>query len=143
MVRRLTLQIRKESLDDFAILTGVFCMITDDVEAGRAPMKNNLALYIGGMGSRQKNFYNDYCKRLGYEEAAVKIQNLFLSGQKAEAAAAVPDELVDDVHLIGPKERIRERLQAWKAAGEKRHVDTMQIMAMQPEALELLAEEVL
>jgi hypothetical protein len=75
-----------------------------------------LALYIGGMGARGKNFYNDYAKRLGYEEAAVKIQDLFLAGKKAEAMAAVPDALVDEISLIGPKERIRDRVAAWKAS---------------------------
>jgi alkanesulfonate monooxygenase SsuD/methylene tetrahydromethanopterin reductase-like flavin-dependent oxidoreductase (luciferase family) len=107
------------------------------------PIKMNLALYIGGMGARDKNFYNDYAKRLGYEEEAVRIQDLFLSGKKAEATAAVPDALVDDVHLVGPPERIRERLAAWKQAGAKRHVHTMMIGTRQPEALELLAEELL
>ena len=90
-----------------------------------------------------KNFYNDYAKRLGFEDAAVKIQDLFLDGKKQEAAAAVPDELVDAVALVGPKERIRDRLQAWKQAGSKGHVDSMLIGGGQPELLELLAEEVL
>jgi alkanesulfonate monooxygenase SsuD/methylene tetrahydromethanopterin reductase-like flavin-dependent oxidoreductase (luciferase family) len=73
----------------------------------------------------------------------VKIQELFLDGKKAEAAAAVPDELVDACHLVGPKERIRERLQTWKEAGKKGWVHTMQLGTPQPEALELLAEEML
>ena len=90
-----------------------------------------------------QNFYNDYAKRLGYEEAAVKIQDLYLAGNRAEAIAAVPDELVDAVHLVGPAARIRERLQAWKEAGEKGHAHTMSVGAFQPEALELLAEEML
>jgi alkanesulfonate monooxygenase SsuD/methylene tetrahydromethanopterin reductase-like flavin-dependent oxidoreductase (luciferase family) len=107
------------------------------------PVKGHLALYIGGMGARDKNFYNDLAKRLGYEEAAVKIQNLFLDGKKFEAAAAVPDELVDAVHLVGSKDRIRDRLRAWKEAGKKRWVDTIQVGAAQPEALQLLAEELL
>jgi alkanesulfonate monooxygenase SsuD/methylene tetrahydromethanopterin reductase-like flavin-dependent oxidoreductase (luciferase family) len=102
-----------------------------------------MALYIGGMGARDKNFYNDYAKALGYEDAAVKIQDLFLSGKKDEAMAAVPDELVDAVHLVGPAERIRERLQAWKAAGSAGHVGSMLIGAGQPEVLELIAEEML
>jgi alkanesulfonate monooxygenase SsuD/methylene tetrahydromethanopterin reductase-like flavin-dependent oxidoreductase (luciferase family) len=102
-----------------------------------------LALYIGGMGARDKNFYNDLAKRLGYEEAAVKIQNLFLDGKKFEAAAAVPDELVDAVHLVGSKERIRDRLAAWKQAGKNRWVDTIQVGSSQPEALQLMAEELL
>jgi F420-dependent oxidoreductase-like protein len=132
-----------KSLDDFEILPGVSVIISDDLEAARMPVKAGMALYIGGMGAREKNFYNDLAKRLGFEEAAVKIQDLFLAGSKAEATAAVPDELVDAVHLIGPKDRIRDRLQAWKAAGKQGHVTTMNIGAGQPEALELLAEEML
>jgi alkanesulfonate monooxygenase SsuD/methylene tetrahydromethanopterin reductase-like flavin-dependent oxidoreductase (luciferase family) len=107
------------------------------------PVKGHMALYIGGMGARDKNFYNDLAVRLGYEEAAAKIQNLFLDGKKLEAMAAVPDALVDAVHLVGSKDRIRDRLQAWKEAGRKRWVDTIQIGTPQPEALELLAEELL
>ena len=132
-----------KSLDDFAIVPGVTVIISDDLEKVRMPVKNQLALYIGGMGARDKNFYNDLAKRLGYEEAAVKIQNLFLDGQRAEAALAVPDELVDACHLVGPADRIREHLQRWKAAGAKNWVHTMSIGASQPEALELLAEELL
>jgi alkanesulfonate monooxygenase SsuD/methylene tetrahydromethanopterin reductase-like flavin-dependent oxidoreductase (luciferase family) len=113
------------------------------VEKARMPVKAHLALYIGGMGARQKNFYNDFAKRMGYEEEAVRIQDLYLDGKKAEATAAVPDELVDALHLVGPKDRIRDRLQAWKEAGRKGHVHTMQIGTSQPEALELLAEELL
>ena len=132
-----------KSLDDFAICPSVSVTITDDLEQGRMPVKMNLALYIGGMGARDKNFYNDYCKRLGYEEAAVKIQDAFLGGDRGGAVAAVPDELVDDLALIGPKERIVERLAAWKDAGAKRSVDSMLIGTGQHEALELLAEEML
>ncbi len=82
-------------------------------------------------------------RRLGYEEAAVRIQDLFVDGKKREAAAVVPDELVDAVHLIGSKDRIRERLQAWKEAGRKGWVHTLQVGTPQPEALELMAEEIL
>jgi F420-dependent oxidoreductase-like protein len=132
-----------KGLDNFAIVPGVTCLISDDIEKARMPVKGQLSLYIGGMGARDQNFYNDLAKRLGYEEAAVKIQNLFLDGKKMEAAMAVPDELVDACHLVGPKERIRERLQSWKAAGDKGWVHTMNIGTPQPEALELLAEELL
>ncbi len=132
-----------KGLDDFAVCPGVTCIVADDLEKARMPIKMNLALYIGGMGARDKNFYNDHCKRLGYEEEAVRIQDLFLDGKKAEATAAVPDALVDETNLVGPPERIRERLAAWKDAGAKRHVDSMLIGARQPEALELLAEELL
>ena len=132
-----------KSLDDFDVCPFVTVIMGDDVEKCRMPIKMSLALYIGGMGARDKNFYNDYAKRLGFEEAAVKIQDLFLDGKKAEAAAAVPDELVDAVHLVGPVDRIRERLQAWKEVGRKGWVHTMQVGTPQPEALELLAEELL
>ena len=132
-----------KGLDDFAICAGVTVLLGDDVEKARMPAKMNLALYIGGMGARDKNFYNDYAKRLGYEEAAVQIQDAFLSGDRGAAVAAVPDELVDELSLIGPAERIRDRLGAWKEAGAQRHVDTMMVGTNQPEALELLAEELL
>jgi alkanesulfonate monooxygenase SsuD/methylene tetrahydromethanopterin reductase-like flavin-dependent oxidoreductase (luciferase family) len=95
------------------------------------------------MGARDKNFYNDYAKRLGHEEAAVKIQDLFLSGKKNEAAQAVPDALVDEVALVGPADRIRDRLQAWKAAGSKRQVGSLLAGTGDINALRVLAEEVL
>jgi hypothetical protein len=88
------------------------------------------------MGARTQNFYNDYAKRMGFGEAAVKIQDLYLSGRKAEAVATVPDTLVDAVALVGPRERIAERIQAWKASP----VTSMLIGTSQPEALRLLAE---
>jgi F420-dependent oxidoreductase-like protein len=132
-----------KSLADFAIVPSCSVVISDDVEQARMPIKMTMALYIGGMGARDKNFYNDLCKRLGYEEAAVRIQDLFLEGKKHEATQAVPDQLVDAVHLVGPKQRIRERLQAWRDAGEKGWVHTLNIGTRQPEALELVAEELL
>jgi alkanesulfonate monooxygenase SsuD/methylene tetrahydromethanopterin reductase-like flavin-dependent oxidoreductase (luciferase family) len=115
----------------------------DDIEKCRMPVKHNMALYIGGMGARDKNFYNDYAKRLGYEEAAAKIQDLFLSGQKGEAATAVPDSLVDEVALVGPEDRIRDRLQAWKEAGKKKHVGSLLAGTGDINALRVLAEEML
>ena len=132
-----------KSLADFAVVPGVTVIVSDDVEKARMPIKGHMSLYIGGMGARDKNFYNDLAKRLGYEEAAKNIQDLFLDGKKMEAAAAVPDDLVDACHLVGPKERIRERLQAWKEAGKKGWVHTMNVGSPQLEALELVAEEVL
>jgi F420-dependent oxidoreductase-like protein len=132
-----------KSLASFAVVPGVTVLISDDVEKARMSVKGGMALYIGGMGARDKNFYNDLAKRLGYEEAAVRIQDLFLEGKRAEAAAAVPDALVDAVHLVGSKDHIRARLQAWKEAGRKGWVHTMQIATPQREALELLAEELL
>ena len=132
-----------KSLDDFEIAPFCTTILNDDLEKARMPVKANLALYIGGMGARDKNFYNDYCKRLGYPDAAKEIQDLFLDGKKAEAAAAVPDQLVDDVALVGSADRIRDRLQAWKAAGEKRHVGSLLAGTQSVEALRVLAEEVL
>ena len=107
-----------KSLANFDVAPFVTCILGDDIEKCRMPVKGMLALYIGGMGARGKNFYNDYAKRLGYEEAAVKIQDLYLAGKKAEAMAQVPDALVDAVALVGPKERIRDRLDAWLATRE-------------------------
>ncbi len=124
-------------------MTSCTVILSEDVEKAMAPVKANLALYIGGMGARNKNFYNDYAKRLGFEAAAVEIQDLFLSGKKEEAARAVPDALVDAVHLVGPKAKIRDRLQVWKEAGKRGEVGTLLVGAGQPEALELLAEELL
>ncbi len=121
---------------DFDIAPSVPTILIDDVEAGRDFLKPYYALYIGGMGARGKNFYNDYAKRLGYEEEAVKIQDLYLAGKKAEAMALVPNELVDAIALLGPKERIRDRLEAWKASPVK----TLLVGAGQPEALRVLAE---
>jgi F420-dependent oxidoreductase-like protein len=131
-----------KSKADFTVAPGVFCAVGNYQEL--APMvKSNMALYIGGMGARNKNFYTDYASRLGFEEAALKIQDLYLDGNKAEAIAAVPDELVDAVHLIGSEEKIRERLKAWKAANERGEIDLMLVNAMQPEALDVLADELL
>jgi F420-dependent oxidoreductase-like protein len=128
-----------KTLADFDLAPFVTCILGDDVEKCRFPVKAMLSLYIGGMGAREKNFYNDYAVRLGYEEAAGRIQDLFLDGKKAEAMAAVPDELVDEVALVGPAERIADRLEAWKASP----VTTMLVGAGQPEALRVIAERVL
>jgi F420-dependent oxidoreductase-like protein len=132
-----------KSLENFDVCPMVSCIISDDIEKARMPIKMQMALYIGGMGARDKNFYNDYAKRLGYEEAAVKIQDLYLDGKRNEAMAAVPDAMVDEVHLVGPVDRIKDRLSAWREAGKLRHVDTMLIGAGQPEAIELVASELM
>lgn len=106
-------------------------------------IKPNLALYIGGMGARNKNFYTDYACRLGFADAAHKIQDLYLAGNKQEAIAAVPDELINAGHLVGPADKIRERLVDWKASNQRGEVDLMIVGAMQTEALDLPAEEML
>jgi len=133
----------EKTLADFDVAPFVTAIVGDDVKQCMMPIRGNMALYIGGMGARGKNFYNDYCKRLGFEDAAVKIQDLFLSGRKDEAMAAVPEELIDACHLVGPADRIRERAQRWKAAGAKGQVGSMLIGTSSPKVLELLAETLL
>jgi F420-dependent oxidoreductase-like protein len=101
----------------FDVMPMVSIVVGEDTAACRAMVKPRVALYVGGMGARGRNFYNDIARRYGYEDAAGRIQDLFLSGRKDEAAAAVPDALVDEVALCGPRERIREQLAPWKASG--------------------------
>jgi F420-dependent oxidoreductase-like protein len=125
-----------KKMHDFDIAPFVTCIVGDDLDACRMPVKGMLALYIGGMGARGKNFYTDYATRLGYEEAAIKIQDLYLDGKKGEAMAAVPDELADSISLIGTPERIAARVQAWKDSA----ATTLLLGAQQPEAIRLLAE---
>ena len=129
-----------KSLADFKIAPFVPVQVGDDLDACRAPIKARLALYVGGMGARGKNFYNDYAKALGFEDAAVKIQDLFLDRKREEAAAAVPDEFVDATALVGSKERIAERLEVWKAASAKGHVDSILLRAPSAEAMRVVAE---
>jgi F420-dependent oxidoreductase-like protein len=105
---------RREAFD---VMPMVPVVIGADAAACRAVVKPRIALYVGGMGARGQNFYNDIARRYGYEAAAKTIQDLYLGGKKAEAEAAVPDELVDEVALCGPRERVRERLAEWKASG--------------------------
>lgn len=132
-----------KDLTQFDIAPFVTMIMGDDVEACMAPIRGQMALYIGGMGAREKNFYNNYAKRLGFEEAAVKIQDLYLAGRKDEAMAAVPAELIDACHLVGPADRIKDRLQRWQAAGKQGHVSSMLIGCQQKDALALVAETVL
>ena len=134
---------RAADFTQFDIAPFVSVHIGDDLAACRQPVKEWMALYIGGMGARGKNFYNDYAVRLGYEAEAAKIQDLFLAGRKVEAAAAVPDKLVDTVALVGPPARIRERLQVWKAAGASGRVGTMILAKTDIAGIRLVAESVL
>ena len=117
--------------------------IGDDLTACRDKIRPQLALYIGGMGARSKNYYNDLAKRLGYEAAAIEIQDHFLAGRRKEAEAAVPDALIDETSLVGPKERIKERLTAWKEVAKDHRVGTMLLVGAAPEALRVVAEAVL
>ena len=128
-----------KSLDGFDIAPSVPVLLGDSVEACMAMVKPWIALYVGGMGARGRNFYNSLAVRYGFDSAARRIQDLYLEGKKVEAAAAVPDELVDEVALVGPKSRIAERLSEWKASG----ITTLICAAQQPEALDAMAELVL
>ncbi|MCU1450335.1 MAG: putative F420-dependent oxidoreductase, Rv3520c family [Acidimicrobiales bacterium] len=123
-------------LSDFDIAPTVSVVLGDDAAACRAMVKPMLALYIGGMGARGRNFYNDLACRYGYEAAAKEVQDLYLDGKKQEAAAAIPDELVDEVALCGPKELIAELVEPWL----KSPVTTMVVATVQPEALDVMAE---
>jgi len=106
-----------DSRNGFDISPSAHVVVTDDVEAGRDFVRPILGLYIGGMGARGKNFYNALVRRYGYEAEAEKIQQLYLDGKQREAIAAVPDALVDDVALVGSRERIADRLDAWRESG--------------------------
>ncbi|MCB1733384.1 MAG: LLM class flavin-dependent oxidoreductase, partial [Halieaceae bacterium] len=128
---------------DFDFAPFVRMAMGPDIAKCREQMKHHLALYIGGMGAREKNFYNDYTKRLGYEAAAVEIQDLYLAGKKDEAAAAVPDAYVDEVCLVGPEAHIKEQLARWKAAGARGEVGTMVISANSADELRVVAENIL
>ncbi|MGH8012312.1 MAG: LLM class F420-dependent oxidoreductase [Candidatus Binataceae bacterium] len=124
------------NLENFDLAPFVTCVLGDDLEKCRAPVKANLALYVGGMGARNKNFYNTYLRNFGYDELATQLQDFYLSGKKNEAAAMVPDELVDEVALVGPRERIKERLEYWQRSS----VTTLLIGTSQPQAVRVLAE---
>ena len=121
---------------DFQINVGVSVQITDDLKSAFAAMKPNLALYVGGMGARDKNFYNQLVTGYGYGDAARRVQDLFLSGRKQEAEEAVPDELCDELSLVGPVERIKERYKVWADSP----VTTIMVGTRQPEALQLMAD---
>jgi F420-dependent oxidoreductase-like protein len=117
------------SLEDFDIAPTVQVSIDDDIDRARDVMRPFIALYVGGMGSREKNFYNRLVRRYGFEDAATTIQGLYLHGKKQEAAAAIPPELIDLVTMCGPRERVRERLDVYRHAG----VGTLIVSVMAPD----------
>jgi F420-dependent oxidoreductase-like protein len=123
----------------FDIAASVFAEVSDDLDRARLRAKPILALYIGGMGAKGRNFYNDLATRYGYGEAAQQIQDLYLGGKKMEATMAVPDELVDELSLIGTKERIADRLAVWQQTG----VTTLILNSTDPKTLRTVAELVL
>ena len=100
--------------EDFEVAASVPVIVHDDVEAAADLIKPSLALYIGGMGAKTVNFHHDVFARMGYEEIADRVQDLYLAGHKAEAAAAIPTSLVEDMSLIGPAEKIRDELARWE-----------------------------
>jgi F420-dependent oxidoreductase-like protein len=105
------------SLDGFDIAPTVNAYVSEDREAARNLMRPVLALYVGGMGSREQNFYNKLVRRYGFEDAAKQVQDLYLEGKRDEAGAALPDELIDLVSLCGPRDVVRDRLAAFRDAG--------------------------
>ncbi len=106
-----------KTLEGFDVVATMGLIVGDDLEACAAPMRGNAALYIGGMGSREKNFYNQLAVRMGFDEAAKEIQDKYLAREYAEAAAAVPFEFLDATSLIGPKERVAEKMQVLAGSG--------------------------
>ena len=104
----------KGAKPDFAIAPGVFVSISDDVETALLPVKAMLGFYIGGMGAKQRNFHKELMSRMGFAAEAEKIQQLFFENKREEAMAAVPEQFADEISLVGPVERIRDRLHAWK-----------------------------
>jgi F420-dependent oxidoreductase-like protein len=103
--------------DSFDIAPSVNLCIDDDADKARDMVRPILALYVGGMGSKEKNFYNQAVQRYGFEEAAAKVQDLYLDGKREEAMAALPAELIDTVALVGPRDKVRDRLAAYRGAG--------------------------
>src|SRR5262249_15845459 len=120
----------------FEIACPVTVNVNEDLATALLPVKYMLAFYIGGMGAKKQNFHANLVRRMGYGDAVDRIQDLFLSGRRDEAAAAVPDEFADEISLVGPKERIRERLQVWKRSA----VTTLLAGAGDVESLRVLAE---
>ncbi|MBV9165926.1 MAG: LLM class F420-dependent oxidoreductase [Solirubrobacterales bacterium] len=105
------------SLDGFEIAPMVNAFVSEDLELARNAMRPGVALYVGGMGSREQNFYNQLVQRYGFEQAAREIQDLYLAGKREQACAAIPDELIDLISLCGPRDVVRDRLAAFREAG--------------------------
>src|SRR6201997_2936699 len=131
------------TLADFDLAPYVRISMGNDLAACRDAVRPQLALYIGGMGARSKNYYNDLTKRLGYEAAAVEIQDHFLAGRRKEAEAAVPDALIDEISLVGSADRIRDRLVAWKELAKDHRIGTLVLTGATSEALRVVAEAVM
>jgi F420-dependent oxidoreductase-like protein len=122
--------------DGFEIAVNVAVVVDDDIAAALWPIKATLGFYIGGMGARSRNFHTELMARMGFEEEAYRIQDLFFAGRRDEAIMAVPDEFADEISLVGPKERIAERLEAWRATP----VTTLLIGGTDPDTMRFLAD---
>lgn len=133
---RLKSSLPAKTLADFDIAPQVAVVVDNNLEVCWNMLKPTLALYIGGMGAKGKNFYYDLACRYGYEAAAITIQEYYLAGKRPEAIVSVPNELVDAVALCGPKERIRERLELWRSAP----ITTLNVLAFNTEAVRWMAE---
>ncbi len=118
------------------IAPSVPAVLMDDLDMARDSLRPYYALYVGGMGARGANFYNDMARAYGFEEAAEKIQDLYLEGRHRDAAAAVPDELVDEMALVGPRDHIADRLAAWRESG----ATELLISTRDPATLRTIAE---
>jgi len=129
-------------LAGFDIAPYVRVAMGDDLAKCRDAIRPGLAFYIGGMGARTRNFYNDLTKRIGYEAAAQEIQDHFLAGRRAEAAAAVPDRMIDEISLIGTPEMIRDRLQAWQEIAKRGWVGSLVLTGADVAAMRVIAEAV-
>ncbi len=125
-----------KNIADFDIAPTVSVVVTDNLEIGYNMLRPMLALYIGGMGAKGKNFYTDLAARYGYAEAAAEIQELYLSGRRGEAMMKVPAELIDEVALVGSPARIKDRLQLWQESP----VTTLNMTVFNVEALRTMVE---
>jgi len=125
-----------KSLADFEIQASVHVSVEDDVKAALAKLKPEVALYVGGMGHRDKNFHKEQMIRRGFGDAADRVQELYLAHRKAEAEAAVPDEWVDMKSLVGPAARIKQRFKAWQDSG----ATGLTVRSRQPEAIDVMAQ---
>lgn len=125
-----------KSIADFEIVPSVTVVMEDNLEMAYNQVKPMLALYVGGMGAKGKNFYHDLASRYGFGEAADTIQDLYLSGKKMEAITAVPNELVDAVALVGSRDRIKDRLQLWQDSD----VSTLNVQTFDIDVVRALAE---
>ncbi len=123
----------------FEIAQFVMCNIDDDLERALMPVKTMLSFYIGGMGAKKHNFHTELMARMGFEDEAHKIQDLFMEGKRAEAVALMPDSFADEVSLCGPRDRIKDRIQAW----EETPVTSLLVASQEIETLREMAEIVL